>query len=479
VAVVGALSLASPAVAAPPANDDFASGQSISLPQTVSGTLAESTIQNPDEPNHAGGGPFVVPTQSVWYSWTSPGTTSKVKLSACPADLNDPAPGVAVYTGSALNALTLVTSSGGSTTFSEVDCSVKVVAPPSTAYKIVVYNKHSTFNNNILGTFQLQLRALDPPANDDFTDSIAIPSALPQTVSGTNVDATGEPGEPNHFAPPFSTGARASVWYTWTATADGPIRINACANNGPEPTVIAVYTGTDVASLTPVAWFQSCRDYFDATNGTTYRIAADISCGNCPDSPFSLTVRQANPPPNDDLANAQVIAGDSIQDVAGTTVDATTETGEPNHIVTGGPAGPPDIGPPASVWYSWTSGPSGGSVTIDGCNPAGGSIAVYTGTDYSNLAGVTPINGSCSQTFTAAPSTNYKIAVEGLGDGAAFILNPPPAPPDTGGGGGGGSPQNPAQPGPTGKRAAALKKCKKKPARARKACIKKAKRLPV
>jgi hypothetical protein len=474
IVLASALIFAAPAAAAPPANDDFASAQAVTLPSTTAGTLAESTIQT-DEPNPSGS-IFVVPTQSVWYSWTSPGTTSKVKFSACPAPVTGSTPGVAIYTGTDLNSLTLVTTSGANTLDNESDCSVKLVAPPTTAYKIVVYNKHTSFNNVTLGAFQLQLRALNPPANDDFMSSSPIPSALPQVVGGTNVDATGEPGEPNHFLP-TSSGARASVWYSWTAPASMPVRLNACQNNGPEPTVVAVYTGSDVASLTPVAWFQSCRAYLDAVSGTTYRIAADQLAGNAPEGPFSLLIRQANPPPNDDLEDAQVIPGATIDNVSGTTVDATTEMGEPNHIISGGPPGPPDFGPPASVWFAWTSGPSGGSVTIDGCDPAGGSIAVYTGDSYANLSPVIPINGGCSQTFTAAPSTNYKIAVEGLGDGAAFILNPPPAPP-SGGGGGGSPPASPSPPGPTGRRAAALKKCKKKPARARKACIKRAKRLP-
>jgi hypothetical protein len=472
--LAGALLFAAPALAAAPANDDFGNAEPTVLPSTTNGTLTESTIES-GEPNPSGS-LFVVPTQSVWYSWTSPGSTSKVEFSACPAPITGSTPGVAIYTGSPVNSLTLVTTSGPNTTDSKSDCSVKLVAAPSTTYKIVVWNKHTTFNPVVLGAFQLQLRALNPPANDDFANAVTIPSSLPQTVNGTNVDATGQPGEPNHFLP-SSSGAQASVWYSWTATADGPIRLNACSTNGPGPVAIAVYTGADVSSLTPVAWFQSCRDYFDATNGQQYMFALDTS-GGLPDGPFSLLVRRAFPPANDDLANAQVITGDSIQNVAGTTVDATTEPGEPNHIISGGPPGPPDLGPPASVWFTWTSGASGSSVTIDGCNPAGGSIAVYTGTDYSDLTHVTAINGACAQTFTAAPFTNYKIAVEGLGDGAAFTLNPPPAPP-SGGDGGGSPPASPSPPGPTGRRAAALKKCKKKPARARKACIKKAKRLPV
>jgi hypothetical protein len=480
IAAAGTFALAAPAQAAPPANDNFASAQPISaVPSTIAGTLAESTIESPDEQNPSGS-MFVVPTQSVWYSWTSPATTSKVKFTACPSPITGSTPGVAIYTGSALNALTLVTTTGPNTVDSESDCSVKLVAAPSTTYKIVLWNKHSSFNPVTLGAFQLQLRALNPPANDDFEDAIAISSTLPQTIQGTNVDATGETGEPNHFFPP-STGARASVWYTWTAPAGGPIRINACSNTGPAPTVIAVYTGAGVASLTPIAWFQSCRDYFDAIDGQTYRLAADILCGNCSESPFSMIVRRANPPANDDLADAQVIPGDTIENVVGSTFDATTEPGEPNHIVpSGGPPGPPDAGPPLSVWYQWTSG-AGGPMTINACNgPSAGSVAVYTGETYLDPLALIAGNGNCAVQFTAAPSTSYKIAIESLGDGGPIVLNPPPAPPAPPSSPGGGNSQPPVtSPGPTGQRAKALKKCKKKRGKARKKCVKRAKRRPV
>jgi hypothetical protein len=459
--------MAATAQAAPPANDDFASAAPIALSQTVSGTLAESTIQTPDEPNHADSF-FVSPTQSVWYEWTSPGTTSKVKFSACPAPITGSTPGVAVYTGSALNSLTLVTTSGGNTIDSEYDCSIKLVAAPSTTYKIALYNKHTSFNDVVLGAFQLQLRALNPPANDDFANAIAIPSALPQTVNGTNVDATAEAGE----------SGRASVWYSWMAPADTPVRLYACQGNGPEPTAIAVYTGGDVTSLTSVAHFQSCRAYFDAVDGQTYRINADLLYGNAPEAPFSLLFRQANPQSNDDLADAQVIPGDTIENVVGSTFDATTEPGEPNHIVpSGGPPGPPDFGPPLSVWYEWTS-VAGGPMTINACDgPSAGSVAVYTGETYADPLVLVAGNGNCTVQFTAEPSTTYKIAVESLGDGGPIVLNPPPAPAPPPGGGNSQPPVT--SPGPTGQRAAALKKCKKKRGKAHKKCVKRAKRLPV
>jgi hypothetical protein len=459
------LALATSALAAAPANDDFANAQSITgpLPQTVSGTLAESTMETGSgEPNHTGTG-FVPATASVWYSWTSPASSTKVKLSVCPPIVSGNTAGVAVYTGSALNALTLVATGGTN------NCSVKVTAPPSTDYKIAVYKGFPAPD-----AFQLSIRALNAPANDDFVNAQTITGVLPQTVTGTTVDATTEPGESN---------ALSSVWYRWTPAVGMPVRINACSESGHLPAV-SVYTGSAVNSLTTVASFQSCRAYFTAIGGTTYMIAADVSSitPQGPDEgPFSLLLRQANPPPNDDLANAQEITG-AIKDIAGTTFDATKEPGEPSHL--GGVPVPPNNGPPVSVWYVWTSGPSGGDVSIDACNgPVEDNVVVYTGNTYADpLVPVTTSNLSCSQSFNAVPSTTYRIVVQGFADGGPFVLNPSPPPP--GGGDQNPGPGNPAPtpssaPGPTGQRAAALKKCKKKHGHARKACVKRAKRLPV
>ena len=59
-------------------------------------------------------------------------------------------------------------------------------------------------------------------------------------------------------------------------------------------------------------------------------------------------------PPNDNFANALVLAGNSGS-LTGTNRDATKEPGEPNHA--GGPGG-------ASIWYRWTA-PNSGQVTFD------------------------------------------------------------------------------------------------------------------
>src|SRR6185295_13092698 len=56
------------------------------------------------------------------------------------------------------------------------------------------------------------------PVNDNLTDATLLtgPSGA---VLGSNVGATKEPGEPNH-AGAFGG---ASIWYSWTAPADGTV----------------------------------------------------------------------------------------------------------------------------------------------------------------------------------------------------------------------------------------------------------------
>lgn len=80
-----------------------------------------------------------------------------------------------------------------------------------------------------------------PPANDDFADALPLP--FQGTVTGYNIGATREPGEPAHAGEPGG----ASVWWTWTAPFDGT------ASVAVEPTfdgVVAVYAGNRVDDLT-------------------------------------------------------------------------------------------------------------------------------------------------------------------------------------------------------------------------------------
>jgi hypothetical protein len=120
----------------------------------------------------------------------------------------------------------------------------------------------------------------------------------------------------------------------------------------------------------------------------------------------------ALPPTNDDFANAIALSGDEGSQ-AGTTIDATAEAGEPNHV------GQP---PYASVWYSWTP-TDDGLATFDTCQASFDTrLAVYTGSALADLTEVATSddNDACgpdslqsSVTFLADKGVVYSVAVDG------------------------------------------------------------------
>ncbi len=111
------------------------------------------------------------------------------------------------------------------------------------------------------------------PANDNFANAVTL--SVTAAVTGTTVAATHESGEPNHA----SSGAAASIWYSWTAADDGTLALKTEGSN--YDTLLAAYTGSAVSGLTQRAandnaggglWSQV---RFSVTTGTVYRIAVD------------------------------------------------------------------------------------------------------------------------------------------------------------------------------------------------------------
>ncbi|MEP4078015.1 choice-of-anchor D domain-containing protein [Haloferula sp.] len=98
----------------------------------------------------------------------------------------------------------------------------------------------------------------------------------------------------------------------------------------------------------------------------------------------------------------------------GSNVGATKETGEPDHVSSGG----------SSVWYRWTA-PYTGNATFDTVGSNFDTLlAVYTGDSVAalnpvgsndNIDGVT--NQQSRVSFTAVAGTVYRIAVDGYNDG--------------------------------------------------------------
>jgi hypothetical protein len=203
------------------------------------------------------------------------------------------------------------------------------------------------------------------PANDDFANRQVLSGALPIAVDGDNFEATEEHGE---FIPGLAP-AEHSVWFEWEATSDEWVTIGACDNEF--PTILAVFTGTEIDQLTQVGGgngsegpdcpFTQRQFTFKPTSGTKYVIAVDGNIFHMPEAPtpvtegpISLRIEETPLPPNDEFEDATKVVGQIFEEPGGDRFyfantrgynwTATIEHGEPEGISSG-----------ASVWYSFTA----------------------------------------------------------------------------------------------------------------------------
>ncbi|NEQ77198.1 MAG: S8 family serine peptidase [Okeania sp. SIO2C9] len=127
-------------------------------------------------------------------------------------------------------------------------------------------------------------------------------------------------------------------------------------------------------------------------------------------------------PDNDNFLDSEILFGTSDSDF-GSNVDATEQSGEPNHVTS--------VGENNSVWWSWTA-PTSGEVTV---NTFGSDfdtvLAAYTGFSVSNLTEITgnddtfdedSNSGLQSQiVFDVTEGTTYHFAVDGYSNSTGNI----------------------------------------------------------
>ncbi len=124
------------------------------------------------------------------------------------------------------------------------------------------------------GTLAALAPSVAAPINDSFSDATAI-TGVTARITGSNFDATKEPGEPDHAG---SAGGH-SVWWKWTAPEAGLVSVSTAGTEF--YALLAVYTGGSVTGLAPIA--SDCNGgansssvtRFTAEAGTTYWIAVD------------------------------------------------------------------------------------------------------------------------------------------------------------------------------------------------------------
>jgi Ca2+-binding RTX toxin-like protein len=367
-----------------PANDNFAGSGIAGADGTAFGSNTDATGQT-GEPSIAGS----PADTSVWYSWTAPEngpTTFNTRDAAFDTTLH-------VFTGASFGTLASVASNDDFN--GTLQSKVTFTAAAGTTYRIAVDGFGAAH-----GPFGLQW-AQNPPANDDFASPTSITGATGKAFGG-NSRSTGEPGEPNHGSIPDR-----SVWYSWTAPEAGAVSFNTRESNF--DTALAVYTGTSITGLTQLAsndqynGSDQSRVVFNATAGTTYRIAVDGFGATTGNVGLQWTTK---PPANDDFAQARTLSGFS----GASRATSVRSTGEPGELDFHGSAIADN-----SVWFRWTPTASAPAVVrlVSTSSTLAPGVEVYTGDSLSALTTVG--EGATSATFTAVAGTQYRIAVDGNG----------------------------------------------------------------
>ena len=257
---------------------------------------------------------------------------------------------------------------------------------------------------------------IPPFSNNDFVNATPIGYEV-ITVTGNNGGATKQFAEPNHAG---NAGGK-SIWYCWTATTastSAGVMFDTIGSNF--DTLLAVYTGNRVSSLTLVAQNddiagaanRASRVVFTPTVGTTYWIAVDGYDAAAGSVVLNLS------PANNDFAACQAISG-AVGSLTGFNLGANFESGEPNHANTSSGR---------SVWYCWTA-PVSSQVEFNTLGTAFDTVlAVYTGGSVNSLTEVAsnddipaPLSRQSRVTFNAVAGTAYRIAVAGYAAASGTI----------------------------------------------------------
>lgn len=361
-----------------PANDDFASARLLTgNSAAVAGSTAGASLETGEPAHHASSNPH-----SVWYKWVAPGS-GFVSYDICKSDFDT---ATAVYTGSAVNALTPVNDS---------DCGKQFQVNSGTAYFLAVAPDATSY----AGDFYLALNYVQSaPANDNFANAQVIAPAGGE-FAGTTGGASAESGESS------VGGASATVWYSWTAPQTGTALLNLCPESNVLGFSINLYYGDSIGGL---SYFTGggCQISFPAVSGTTYRI--QITAGNESDAGnFDLKLSQPAAPANDNFTNAIQVNSQTYEG-GGTFTGASREGGEND----------PGGNSTGTVWYYWTA-PSPNQVTVDTCGSNFDTyLAVFQGATFPlALLGSNDDSGgdACglrsSYTFVPTQGQTYRIAV--------------------------------------------------------------------
>ena len=264
-----------------------------------------------------------------------------------------------------------------------------------------------------------------PPPNDNFADRIPLADTR-VTVTGSNAGATREPGEPPGVTSPNGPASLKTVWWTWTAPADGGLAVSVKGSDF--LAAVHVYTGSSVSNLAWLsgnAWAPYDQPPYTTevrvTAGTAYQIAVGSLSGVS--GKIVLNLAFAPHPANDDFAN-RIALGSGNARATGSSFGATAESGETlvfSWLANG------------TLWWSWTAAETGPvRFQVSGAPPTAGdhwfwndfriaSLSIFVGDQLESLTlvtnwfGVAEIGSPISEVVVeAVAGTTYQVAVGGV-----------------------------------------------------------------
>lgn len=256
-------------------------------------------------------------------------------------------------------------------------------------------------------------RALTSTSNQPFNDDFAARAALSgeaMTLRSSAQNASNETGEPAHAG----VAAGATLWWSWTAPHAGSAAVETTGSGF--DTVVGVYSGSSLASLTGVAsnddfgGATTSRASFTAVAGATYQIA--VGGKNGATGPVVLTIGYL--PTNDQFANATTLTGRSARANGFNTISGS-EAGEPKATT---------AARNRTVWYKWTAPISGYfsfSIFAYGFDAVG---AVYRGSTLDSLVQIdtaSTANYNDAAVVTAAAGTTYYFQVDSADGNGGFF----------------------------------------------------------